>query len=148
MITKEDFEIFKRFYREAVYNRAYHIAQIFKDYDEDFATAHWWDLEEDKDTESGFRVYCDSCGFFGDSTCSYDAKWLWATDGELRQHVQSILDERQREKEERERQEQAEEAERQRKNTEYLKNLCKMSKEDLLRKWGVPENMIKESNND
>lgn len=122
-MTKEDFETFKRVYKEAVEERAFHIAKIFKDYDSDFETANWWELEEDNTFESGFRVYCSSCGMFNDTEVSYDAKWLYATDEELKQHVQSILDERRRKREELERRKKAEEEIVRRENIKYFKSL-------------------------
>ena len=146
MITKGDITRLRRIFKEALEERAPHIASIFKDYDGDFEDAQYWDMEydpDDKYLESGFRVYCSGVGMFGDDTVSFDAKWLYATDEELHQHVQDILDERQRAKEERERRLKEEEEKRQFREQAYYEKLCYMSREELLRELRVPEGWIK-----
>lgn len=146
MITKGDITRLKRIFKEALEERAPHIASIFKGYDSDFEDAQYWDMEYDPTDpylESGFRIYCSGVGMCGDDTVSFDAKWLSATDDELNQHVQDILDERQRAKEERERRLKEEEEKRQERKLAYYETLCYMSRDELLKELGVPEGWIK-----
>ena len=145
MITKDDITRLRRIFKEALEERAPYIATIFKGYDSDFEDAQYWDMEydpDDKYLESGFRVYCSGVGLFGDDIVSFDAKWLSATDEELHQYVQGILDERQRAKEERERKLKEEEENKKKADMEYYIHLCAMTKKNLLRKLRVPDEVI------
>lgn len=143
--TKEDLDNFYKMDDELT-KRAQHVASFFEKIDCDFAGAKFesWYLRHDSDYPNEEYVVCcdydDYCYGAHDYICvSFEPKWLFATDSELRKHVADTLFERERkEKEKRE----AEAEACRKKQAERNNRLNGMTREELLRELGVPKEII------
>ena len=147
--TKEDLDKFyKDFYEDfssELNKKASHVASIFKKINPNFDGAEdevWYLAYDSNYPNEKYSVCCDYDDYFGDTSyyhVSFEPKWLFATDEELEKHVADVLEERERKKRE-ELQKEAEE--KRRRNESYYKKLISLTKEELLKTLGVPDDMI------
>ena len=137
MISKEDFDCYLRLL-DGIQETAMHVASYFKEIDEAFQYAidenGYWEIEN----ENGkVLIRCWNLGPFSDDSCSFEPKWLWATDEELKQHIEDVFTQRRLWREAREKQKQLEEEEARQAKIDRINRLKNMSREELLRELGV-----------
>lgn len=147
--TKEDLDNFYKMDNE-LSKRAQHVASFFKKIDRDFAGAEdepWYLCHDSDYPDEEYVVCCDYDDYcWGEHDyryVSFEPKWLFATDEELQKHVDDVLAERERK--EREKREADAEACR-RKQAERNNRLKSMTREELLKELGVPDDVIGKEN--
>jgi len=137
MISKEEFDEYLRILDD-IQGSAMHVASYFSELDEAFQYAidekGYWEIEN----ENGrVLIRCWCLGPCSDDSCSFEPKWLWATDEELEKHVDDVINQRRLWRELREKQKQIEEEEARQRRIDRINRLKNMSKEELLRELGV-----------
>lgn len=141
-------EDLNKFYKmdDELTKRAQHVASFFEKIDRDFAGAKyepWFLRHESGYPDEEYMVCCDYDDYcWGEHDyryVSFEPKWLFATDEELKKYVSDVIVERERkEKEKRE----AEAEACRKKQAERNSRLNSMTREELLRELGVPVNKI------
>ena len=137
MITLNDFRTYCSISDDIQYT-AKHVASYFKQLDVSFQYAIDEPGEWEIEIYDGIpRIERWNLGPYCDDSCSFEAKWLWATDEELQQHVEDVLEERELEIERRKQELAAEEERRKQAKIERNARLLKMTREELLKELGV-----------
>lgn len=137
MISKEEFDEYLKILDD-IQGSAMAVASYFSELDEAYQYAidedGYWEIEN----ENGkVFIRCWGLGPYGDDSCSFEPKWLWATDEELEKHVDDVITQRRLWKEAREKQKQIEEEEAKQAKIDRINRLKNMSREELLRELGV-----------
>ena len=143
--TKEELDNLYKMENE-ISKKAQHVAHFFKKIDPEFGGAEdepWYLCYDSDYPDEEYVVCCDYDDYcWGEHDYTYvrfEPKWLFATDEELQKYVDDILAERERK--EREKREAEAEACR-RKQAERNSRLKSMTREELLKELGVPDDVI------
>ena len=117
MLTKEEVNTFIELEKK-IQDTCDHIATFFKDFDCDFEEPTYWDWDD---------------GAFRGTGCSIGPEWLSATDEELRQHVNDILEQRRLWREARELEAKLERERREQEKKDWREKVQNMSREELIK---------------
>ena len=90
-MTQEQIKLYKELETE-LYESAERVAKYFVKFEKSYEFIKSWELY--KDTVSGTGTETWSYGGYEDYYVEFDAKWLYATDEELQNYVDSVLEER------------------------------------------------------
>lgn len=124
-MTLEQIKLYKELQNE-LYNSAERVAKYFVKINPSYKFIDSWELDENEVEGSGTETW--RFGGHEDHCVYFDTKWLYATDEELQNYVNSVLEEieKKRQKELKEKQDEAKE----RKYQEYLKLKKEFEKEN------------------